>query len=201
MHDSHPDVKLERVACPNGCVSDDAFMLVGHDRLHQIAGKFTLVRCNQCGLQRTNPRPTPESIGIYYPSDYEPYREQGRVTIVESKLKASLRRSLGLNTRRLPPVSPGLMLEVGCSSGNYMEQARELGWQVEGIEFSQDAAAIAKSKGFEVQVGRVETAPEPKEKYDIVAAWMLLEHLHEPIQALEKMRDWVSPNGHLVAPG
>ena len=55
MHDSHPDVKLERVACPNGCANDDAFLLIGYDRLNGIAGEFTLVRCNQCGLQRTNP--------------------------------------------------------------------------------------------------------------------------------------------------
>ena len=80
-----------------------------------------------------------------------------------------------------------------------MEQVRELGWQVEGIEFSADAAAIAQSKGFKVQVGSLETAREPGGKYDIVTAWMLLEHLHEPVRALKKLHDWVRPNGYLVA--
>src|SRR5579871_2523561 len=67
------DIAMETVDCPLGCPPDDEILFTGRERLHNLPGRFTVVRCRTCGLMRTNPRPTPESIGLYYPSDYGPY--------------------------------------------------------------------------------------------------------------------------------
>lgn len=41
------------------------------DRLHRTTEEvFTIVRCVECGLHFTNPRPTPAEIGRYYASGY-----------------------------------------------------------------------------------------------------------------------------------
>jgi len=194
-----PDVCLEDVHCPNGCHLDSSVVLVGNDRLHQMPGEFQIVRCDECGLERTNPRPTPETIGIYYPSDYMPYQSSITTAQNQSKVKAWFRRILGLSARQLPPVTPGRMLEVGCASGSYMEQMRNIGWRVDGIEFSESASSAARAKGFKVQASSLEDATPPTELYDVITAWMVLEHLHEPVKALTRMRGWVKPNGYLVA--
>ena len=39
----------------------------------------------------------------------------------------------------------------------------------------------------------------PAQPVDVVAAWMVLEHLHEPVNALKKLLTWVKPNGYLIA--
>jgi SAM-dependent methyltransferase len=91
------------------------------------------------------------------------------------------------------------MLEIGCSSGGYMEQVRLQGWRVEGIEFSDQAASIARSKGFNVQTGSLEQVQVPDEQYDVITAWMVLEHLHEPVLGLKRLREWIKPEGYLVA--
>lgn len=194
------NVVLESVNCPNGCKSNDKLVMVGKDRLHSIPGEFTIFRCMQCGLERTTPRPTPQTIGVYYPSNYAPYVSSVEwSTKSNSKIKKWLRKLLGLNARILPNILPGRMLEIGCSSGAYMEQARRSGWHVDGIEFSEEAAAIARSKGFNVQVGNVENARPPETPYDVITAWMVLEHLHEPLMVMKKLKGWVKPDGYLVA--
>lgn len=191
-------VVLEDANCPNGCEKNDKHILCGFDRLHGIEGDFNIVQCLHCGLERTNPRPTADTIGIYYPNDYAPYQSHSLSIQEKNSFKKALRKLIGFEFRVLPNTSGKRMLEIGCSSGNYMEEMRVLGWDVDGIEYSESAANIARTKGFNVQVSSLEKASPPKEKYDVITGWMVLEHLHEPILALKKASEWIKPNGYLV---
>ena len=196
-----PNVVLEDVKCPNGCGVGDQLVLLGRDRIHGALGEFQIVRCSSCGLERTNPRPTPETIGEYYPDDYAPYQSTSALGSEKKqfRLKSLLRGILGFEVRQLPPLTPGRMLEVGCASGFYMDQMRRIGWKVDGIEFSESAASVARAKGFKVQTSSLEEADSPSNPYDVITAWMVLEHLHEPVKCLRNMLSWVKPNGYLVA--
>lgn len=193
-------VQLEDKPCPNGCVQDDRFVLEGEDLLCGVAGVFRVVRCNHCGLERTNPRPTPDTIGAYYPVTYAPYNVDSELHVAEkSGFRAWIRQLLGLHARMLPPQQPGRMLEIGCSTGKYMEFARAKGWQVDGIEYSREATEAARAKGFTVTNQPLETIELPDSTYDMVVAWMVLEHLHDPVLALDKLARWMKPGGRLVA--
>jgi SAM-dependent methyltransferase len=101
--------------------------------------------------------------------------------------------------RRLPDIPPGHLVEVGCASGAYLSEVRAKGWSVEGVEYSNQAADTARALGLTVQTASVETAQPPQQTADVLAAWMVLEHLHEPLAALKKIRAWVRPGGYLVA--
>ncbi len=61
--------------CPLCKSKESEFLFWNCDRLHQFPGKFGLVQCNECELVRLSPRPTRETIGSYYPSDYYIYQE------------------------------------------------------------------------------------------------------------------------------
>lgn len=52
---------------------------------------------------------------------------------------------------------------------------------------------------MDIQISSIESAIPPEHLVDVVAAWMVLEHLHEPILALNRVREWVQPDGWLVA--
>jgi SAM-dependent methyltransferase len=195
-------VVLESQACPLGCEANDAFVLEGRDRIHNVPGRFNVVRCRTCTLMRTNPRPTSQSIGAYYPDDYAPYHTSASnpaVAVSRTTLKSRVNRWLGMESRVLPVMTPGKMLEIGCASGAFLEQMRTNGWRTVGIEFSESATRAARAKGFEVHNGSVESAPELGEPVDLIAAWMVLEHLHDPIGVLRRLRTWIKPDGYLVA--
>jgi cyclopropane fatty-acyl-phospholipid synthase-like methyltransferase len=151
----------------------------------------------ECGLERTTPRPTAETIGFYYPDDYGPYQN---VSLRPTKhgLKGQIFKFFGLNDRRLPNIKPGRMLEIGCSSGGYMEYATKLGWEVEGIEFSPKAANQARANGLKVQIGTIQSAQPSTKPFNMVVGWMVLEHLHQPIEDLIKLRKWTAKDGYLV---
>lgn len=201
------NLKLENKSCPLGCSKNDEAVLTGRDLLHNLPGEFSIVKCRTCGLMRTNPRPTPDSIGFYYPDNYGPYQVAENTDVgVNStskikppNLKSRVKHLLGLEARILPLMPPGRLLEIGSASGTYLLQMKQQGWQVEGIEFSASAAQQAQDQGLAVQIATVESAKAPSAPVDIIAAWMVLEHLHDPVAALVKIRDWVKPDGYLVA--
>lgn len=198
-----PNVLLEHVSCPLGCNKNDEVILAGRDLLHDLPGEFVVVKCRTCDLMRTNPRPTPETIGFYYPDDYGPYLgtqvDQAKtVSRIKTLLKPLVKRVFNFNIKRLPPLAPGRMLEVGCASGSFMHEMANQGWRVQGIEFSAKAAQAAAQLGHRVHVGPLETAPSPDESFDLIVGWMVLEHLHDPIGGLQKLREWAKPGAWLV---
>lgn len=197
--------QLEDVACPLGCHHKDEIVLTGHDLLHSLPGEFTVVKCKTCGLMRTNPRPTPKVIGSYYPDDYGPYlgtqvvrTKTQKNSGIKKLLKFMAKVVFKFNTNKLPPVVPGRMMELGCASGSFLHQMAGQGWQVQGIEFSEKAAQAASQLGYHVYAGALETAPTPEEPFDLIVGWMVLEHLHDPISCLKRLRDWSKPGAWLV---
>ena len=72
------------------------------------------------------------------------------------------------------------------------------GWEAEGIEFSEHAAKKAGKLGFRVLNCMVEDAPDPERPYDLIAAWMVLEHLYDPVAVLRRFNAWAARDGWLV---
>jgi 2-polyprenyl-3-methyl-5-hydroxy-6-metoxy-1,4-benzoquinol methylase len=196
-------VTLESTSCPLCGSDNDEVVLTGHDRLHGVPGEFNVVKCRSCQLMRTNPRPTAATMGVYYPADYGPYvGTQVGVQHPSSKLakvvKKALRRLFNDNSQKLPSLPPTTMLEIGCASGAFLHQMASMGWQVEGIEFSEEPARAARALGYRVQSGALEDASAPQHPVDLVVGWMVLEHLHDPVACLWKLRQWSNPGARLV---
>ena len=199
-----PDsVRLEDMDCPLGCTRNDEFVLSGHDRLSNLPGEFKVVKCRSCSLMRTNPRPTSDTIGFYYPDDYGPYQS---TQIIDVKPSGALKRFLKPlvnwvfddKTQALPELKPSSMLEIGCASGSFLHKMAGKGWHVEGIEFSDKAAQAAINLGYKVHIGSLEDAPSPARQYDLIVGWMVLEHLHDPVACLKKMSEWAALDAQLV---
>ena len=197
------DVELESRPCPLDCPTEHDLVLVGRDRLHRLPGEFKVVRCRTCGLMRTDPRPTAETMDFYYPEEYGPYQST-RVGMnlekswLRQRLTSLAKRIINLRIDCVPTLPPGKMLEIGCAAGAFLHRMANLGWDVEGIEFSEQAAEAARSLGYQVQGSRLETAPARTQTYDLIVGWMVLEHLHEPIVALQKLHSWAKPGARLV---
>lgn len=66
--------KLEETVCPLCRNNKTKIIFVGRDRLCKRDGEFSVVCCESCGMIFTNPRPTRETMGYFYPEDYDPYQ-------------------------------------------------------------------------------------------------------------------------------
>lgn len=195
----NPEVELESSACPLGCPPGDDLVLTGQDRINGLPGEFQVVRCRSCQLLRTDPRPTAESMGYYYPDDYPPYLgTQVNQAGQPGRLKQWLKQLLDTKAQSIPELPPGKMLEIGCASGRYLHKMANLGWQVEGIEFSPQAAESARQSGYQVYTGSLESVEFESSDFDLITGWMVLEHLHQPLQGMQKLYSWAKPGAYLA---
>jgi 2-polyprenyl-3-methyl-5-hydroxy-6-metoxy-1,4-benzoquinol methylase len=138
-------------------------------------------------------------MGFYYPTEYGPYAESRSYDYREvGGVRGWIREFAGGPSNAVPDLSPGYLLEFGCASGAFLAHMARRGWSCEGIEFSDAAARRAQQLGFRVQVGALEDASPPARPCDLIAGWMVLEHLHEPVACLRQLRGWVHEQGWLA---
>lgn len=199
-----PGVALEAVPCPKGCSLNDEVLFIANDRVCGLPGEFPVVRCNTCGLVRTNPRPTADTIGFYYQEDkywaFLPTADdsKSKVSLLRRYLRFLYQTLIRCNDKILPNISPGRMLEIGCSSGSFLAEMQSKNWEVEGIESAEGIAGRAQEAGFNVFCGSLESAPEQNCSFDLIVGWMVVEHLHEPLTALRKLNRYATPQGWLA---
>jgi len=184
---------------------------------------------SDCGLAWLDPMPLREDIGKAYAAYYThafvreslAYRLRQHVkrgyaglAYGYSKQVSVLDRFLALPVCLLPTLrqqllATGLMylrgerigrlLEIGCGGGNFLAGMRDLGWEVEGIDFDPVAVDSAhRQYGLEVRHGLFEDEDYPLDHFDAVVMSHVIEHVADPLVLLAKCRRVLRPGGRLV---
>jgi SAM-dependent methyltransferase len=100
----------------------------------------------------------------------------------------------------LRELSPGRVLEVGCGSGQQLAALRARGWDVQGLEVDEHAAAHARNAfGVPVFCGTLHQASFGDEEFDAVVMSHVIEHVYDPIGLLRESRRVLKRGGHLVS--
>jgi SAM-dependent methyltransferase len=89
------------------------------------------------------------------------------------------------------------LLDVGCGNGGFLAQMRELGWEVEGIDVDRAALEHARATGVSVREATISDLDPGRERYDAITLGHVIEHLHDPPDALRRLRDLLTPGGML----
>jgi SAM-dependent methyltransferase len=167
---------LEEARCPICKEFPRKLVRRAESWLDTVPERYEVRACPTCDLWITSPRPSASDLALVYPQGY--YRTR-------------------IDDARYPPAEAtrGTLLDVGCGVGDSLVQARAEGWQSMGIEISEEAAAVARARGFEVIVGDATTVSYPMHKFDVVRCWHTLEHVADPGALLDRLRDAVSDAG------
>ena len=90
------------------------------------------------------------------------------------------------------------MLEIGCGRGEMLQNFKELGLDVKGIDLSPEAPKF--NKNIEIKVGNVEDdlLPYEDESFDIVYSKSVLEHLYYPERYIKEAYRVLKPNGLIL---
>jgi 2-polyprenyl-3-methyl-5-hydroxy-6-metoxy-1,4-benzoquinol methylase len=93
----------------------------------------------------------------------------------------------------------GALLDIGCGTGNFLAAARDAGYRVTGIELDRNAARFAKERlGLERVLPLTISefaAQHPREQFDVVTFFEVLEHQATPVEFLQKVRACVRTGG------
>ncbi len=150
---------------------------------------FRVVRCRNC----THVFCSPIQKDIY--KNYE--------DVVDSKyLKYAM--SLKLAAHRVLPVikryrPQGLILDVGCATGDFLIEAKKYGYSVEGLELSRWSCDIARNKNIHVYRKRLKSlAQQFPGRYDVITMWGVIEHFECPIEEMNYINKILKPGGILA---
>ncbi|MDX6678666.1 MAG: hypothetical protein QOE31_2718 [Solirubrobacteraceae bacterium] len=91
----------------------------------------------------------------------------------------------------------GRLLDVGCGLGFFLARAHDAGWQVRGCDTSPAwVRATNERVGSAVaSVGDVPAAISADERFDLITAWDVIEHVHDPVGFLEQLASRLAPGG------
>ena len=191
---------FESVKC-NLCDSCNSTILFnGKDRVHKKDGLFKVVKCNNCGLIYTNPRPKQKVISDYYPDEYWDTNEN-REDNFEKKLKKIVHKVInGIYYQfKIPSEYSGKVLDIGCGDGKGLYKLKNEGWETYGVEISELAIEYArKMRHLNIFNGFVEDAMFEDEFFDVIILSQVLEHLPNPLSTLKEINRILKNDGLLI---
>jgi 2-polyprenyl-3-methyl-5-hydroxy-6-metoxy-1,4-benzoquinol methylase len=158
---------------------------------HRAGAHGDLYRCGECGTVHQVSLPRGKELHDRYRamSDESYLRE-------EEGRRRDARRLLDLVGAHVPR---GRLLDVGCGYGLMLDEARRRGYEVEGVELSVAAVRYARERlGLPMREMAFEDGALESERYDVVLAVDILEHLDDPVAALDRMCALLAPGGALL---
>lgn len=152
-----------------------------------------IVQCDHCGYVYANPRWSDEELMAAYGAvEDETYLAE------RAGRELTFRAHLAHMERLTGPANGRSLLDVGAYIGVFVEVAAAAGWNAEGVEPSDWAAAAARRRGLPVITGTQHAPQLDGRHFDVITMWDVIEHVSDPKGELGKARELLTPGGWLV---
>jgi SAM-dependent methyltransferase len=161
----------------------------------ELAG-YRMYRCPRCGL-----RFTPEAFHravdydqVYQSAEYESDQVQAVQELDAHELgQHPTYRAFFEQVRHSPRAR---LLDVGCGVGRFGVAAHARGWDVTGVDVSELAIATGRALApFPMRVANIDDLAEEGERFDVITAFEVLEHLSSPVDFLRDTQRLLKPGG------
>ena len=183
--------KFRKIDCP-ACGSGD----LNHE--FEKFG-FDYVECTVCETLFANPRPeSKELLKIYVDSPSTRFWVKDFfLPTAEARREKIFRPRAQFIAGRFPEMKSGRLADIGAGFGLFLDEMKGLWPESEliAIEPSVDMAKICREKGFAVQESAIEDIGLSV-KFDLITAFELFEHLHDPEGFVETVYDHLNPGGY-----
>lgn len=182
---------FEDVRCP-ACSSNDY-------ALEFEKSGFRYVSCKKCSTLFVNPRPAFDALSRFYSSSpstsfwvdrfFKPMAEARRVKIFRPRAER-MAELIGADK----PLAIG---DIGAGFGLFLEEMRSIMPRNSylAIEPSSEMADICRKNGLEVRSECLEDVRGMDSYFDLLTAFELMEHLHNPANFVKKVYSLLKPGG------
>jgi 2-polyprenyl-3-methyl-5-hydroxy-6-metoxy-1,4-benzoquinol methylase len=185
---------LESVSiCPICSSSSFTKFLSAKD--HTTAGEqFEIIKCSECNLALTNPRPDINYIGKYYQSEKYISHTGGSKSLFDKVYVFARTITLGWKLKLINKYKPtGSILDYGCGTGEFLHHLKIHGWAISGVEPSEGA----RSKATDLLEKPIHSSIEKLEasQFDVITLWHVLEHIHDLNEKLLAIKSLLKQDG------
>lgn len=146
-----------------------------------------LIRCKDCGFVFSKWAPTVSDLNEYY-ADYPRHPSISEITRARyNEILDMFEAYRELNR----------ILDIGCSSGFFLEEARKRGWDVYGTEVSDVSIENGTSKGFKMLKGKMSEITTQPRFFDAITNFEVIEHINYPNEEAKAIHNALRPGGVL----
>ncbi|MBL56083.1 MAG: methyltransferase type 12 [Flavobacteriales bacterium] len=162
---------------------------------------FTVSKCKNCGFHFTQNAPDSNSIGPYYKSEnYVSHSDtqKGLFFKVYHAVRDYMLKKKRNLVNSVTGLKTGKLLDIGTGTGYFPNIMIQSGWKVEGVEQDEETRNYAASK-FNFTIHDTPALYDlPKESFDAITMWHVLEHVHDLDGYLKKIYSILKDKGAFV---
>jgi SAM-dependent methyltransferase len=85
----------------------------------------------------------------------------------------------------------GRILDVGCAGGEWLKMINDYGWECHGVDLVKSPHC---QDNINIRYGYLPELDYPMSFFDVVCAWGVMEHVHEPSKYFECI-NWILKEG------
>ena len=162
--------------------------------------QFPIVECSNCTLRFTQNVPDAASISPYYKSENYISHTNTSKGLVNSLYQAVRKRTLKQKRKLVEDITgrtKGHSLDVGSGTGAFVNEMKQAGWQVTGLEPDADARMVAKQL-YNLELNEMDQFQQlPANSFDAITLWHVMEHVHELHPYVAQLKNLLKQNGKL----
>jgi len=161
---------------------------------------FNIVECKHCSFLFTNPRPTNDKLPDFYKSIKYISHSDTKKGFVSQVYHLVRKYTLNQKLKLLKAnVAVGNLLDYGCGTGMFLNQANAKGWNSFGTEPDDAARDLAnKNKKFAFGNKQELNAFDPLITFNAITLWHVLEHVTDLPETLNFFKQKLEQNGVLI---
>jgi SAM-dependent methyltransferase len=154
---------------------------------------YRIVRCDSCGLLRSDPVVGAETLARLYALSTFTYDDE------VAHLKRTYGRYLSEAVAQLEGPR-GRLLEIGCGNGFFLEEALDAGFaEVRGIEPSEEAVARASERARpHIVCDTMRPGLFEPGEFDMICIFQVFDHIPDPAELLDECLTILRPGGLIL---
>ena len=161
---------------------------------------FDLIYNKEFDFLETSPQPLLEKLPDYYKSeDYISHTDSKR-NLFEKTYHIIKRNALKRKLKLISDYSNKgkTLLDFGCGTGDFLQVAKDNGWDVLGIEPNNEARKIANYKTNNSVYDSDSFSKLENSSFDVITLWHVLEHVPNLKEHISTLKKLLKPNGTLI---
>jgi SAM-dependent methyltransferase len=156
---------------------------------------YDLYKCPTCALVFVHPQPKDDFLREKVYSYESGYQSNKKGNFTDKPKDEKTRKIFELLENH---DYGGNLLDVGCSSGEFMHYAQLQGFDAYGVELNRRTAEVAQAHGLKVFNGYLKDAKYKDEVYDVIFLGDVIEHVTDPHDLIKECSRVLRKGGAIV---